>query len=58
MTDLERRIWLRTREELVEILENHGIQCYDSEGKEVLVEALRVNIDDGTIPEDVLGEYE
>lgn len=37
------------RAKLVEILEDHGIQCYDSETKEILVRALKVNVVDGTI---------
>jgi len=37
------------RSKVVEILEDHGIQCYDSETKEILVHALKVNVADGTI---------
>lgn len=44
-----------SREEIVGILENEaGIACYDEEPKEVLVEALRVNIGDDTLPESCL----
>lgn len=38
-----------TREELVKALESISIQCYDHESKETLIEALAVNIEDGTI---------
>lgn len=37
------------RQEIVEMLENVGIACYDHEDTETLREALRVNIEDGTI---------
>ena len=38
-----------SREEVVEYLEDVAIQCYDHESIEVLREALRVNVADGTI---------
>lgn len=38
-----------SRASLVTVLENVCIQCYDSESTEVLREAVRVNVDDGTI---------
>lgn len=44
----------RTRDEIAEILESYGIQCYDHEDKETLVEALTVNICDSTIPGSVV----
>lgn len=37
------------RAEIVALLESVSIQCYDHETTEELREALRVNIDDGTI---------
>ena len=37
------------RAKLVEILEDHGIQCYDTETNAVLSRALKVNVADGTI---------
>jgi len=43
--------WL-SRREIVELLESVGIACYDHEDTETLREALRVNIEDGTIAED------
>lgn len=54
-TTIKEKIALCSRDRLVYILEEMGgIQCYESESKEVLSEALFVNIDDGTIPESVL----
>lgn len=38
-----------SRQEIVELLESVGIACYDSENTEMLREALRVNVEDGTI---------
>ncbi len=46
-----------SREALVAMLENEGIACYDDEGDEVLREAVRVNLDDGTIEEDQIDIY-
>ena len=40
--------WL-SRQEVVALLESVGIVCYDSEGYEELKEALRANVEDGTI---------
>jgi len=45
--------WL-DRKELVEILEQHGFACYDTESTDDLREALRANVLDGTIPRSVL----
>lgn len=46
--------WLE-RQRIVDILEvNGGIACYDSESTDELREALRVNIEDGTINPEVL----
>ena len=46
-------VWLE-RHNIVQLLENVSIQCYDEEPTDELREALRVNIEDGTIPwEDV-----
>lgn len=38
-----------TREDMVEILEAEGIQCYDNEDKATLGTALLENVKDGTI---------
>ena len=38
-----------TRERIVKLLEEVGIACYDSEDYETLLEALKVNVQDGTI---------
>ena len=38
-----------TRKQLVEVLEGISIACYDHESDEVLREAVRVNVDDGTL---------
>lgn len=40
--------WL-DRKQIVEILENYGFACYDSESTDELRDALRANIEDGTI---------
>lgn len=40
------------RQQIVELLESASIQCYDNESDDVLLEALKVNIADGTISED------
>jgi hypothetical protein len=37
------------RERCVELLTNAGIQCYDADSIETLREAVRVNVEDGTI---------
>lgn len=37
------------RSRVVELLTLCGIECYESESLETLQEALRVNVDDGTI---------
>lgn len=49
------RINWMDREEVVALLENVGIACYDSESTDELRDALRENVMDGTIelpPED------
>ena len=43
-----------TRENIVTLLGGACIQCYDSESTQTLEQALRVNIDDGTIPYDTV----
>ncbi len=43
-----------SREQCVAILESICIQCYDNEDVAALREAVRVNIEDGTLPPDVL----
>lgn len=55
-TTVAEKIRACPRERIVQILEDAGIQCYDSETKTVLDEALKVNIEDGTIPEEILNE--
>jgi hypothetical protein len=40
-----------SRTQTIAILENHGFACYDSESTDDLEEALRSNIEDGTIDE-------
>lgn len=52
--DTNRRTYERTisrlsREACVRLLENVSIACYDHETVEVLREAIRVNVEDGTI---------
>jgi hypothetical protein len=48
--------WL-SREEIQEILEAYGFAVYDDEAIEDLREALRVNIEDGTIDlDDIRGK--
>lgn len=44
------------RTKVVELLESASIQCYDHESDEELRQALRVNVADGTIPEESLDE--
>jgi len=48
------KIWKLPRERCVELLERVGIQCYDSETTQTLREAVRVNVEDGTIEESYL----
>lgn len=38
-----------SREQMVKLLEDAGIQCYDSEDEETLAEAIAENIADGTL---------
>lgn len=40
--------WLE-RAEIVSILESYGFACYDSESTDELREALKANVEDGTI---------
>lgn len=48
--DLAHQINWMGREQIVRVLEDvAGIQCYDHEPTEDLVEALKANIEDGTI---------
>ncbi len=47
--------WL-SRERIVAILESYSFQCYDSESADDLREALRQNIEDGTIDRAVLDD--
>lgn len=47
-----------TREECVRLPESVCIQCYDHETVKQLREAVRVNLEDGTIPESALEELE
>lgn len=43
------------RARVVWLLERHaGVQCYDHETMDVLVQALKVNVADGTISESVI----
>jgi hypothetical protein len=50
--DIEEMIAKLSREQIVRLLEQvAGIQCYDGEGIVTLREALRVNVEDGTIDE-------
>jgi hypothetical protein len=44
------------REDLVKLLEDAGIQCYDTETDAVLREALKVNVEDGTIGPEIVWE--
>jgi hypothetical protein len=50
----ERVIYHLSREACVRLLENVSIQCYEHETVEVLREAVRVNVGDGTIGRDAL----
>jgi hypothetical protein len=47
--DLHKAINWLDREQIVKILENYGFACYDSESTDSLRDALRANIEDGTI---------
>ena len=47
-----------TRDECVRLLESICIQCYDHETTEELREAVRVNLEDGTLPHSALEELE
>lgn len=38
-----------SREEIVKILEDYGFACYDSDVTDELRDALKANIEDGTI---------
>ena len=38
-----------SREQIVRLLENYGFACYDSESTDSLRDAVRANIEDGTI---------
>lgn len=49
-----RRVFLLSRERVIKLLENVSIQCYDHETDNILKEALFVNIQNGTIDEDLL----
>ena len=44
------------RDKIIEIMESYGFACHDSEDTDELRDALRQNIDDGTIPASVLDE--
>ena len=44
------------REQIVKILEEYGFACYDSESTDELREALRSNIEAGTIDPSVLDQ--
>jgi len=47
--------WL-DRQDIVEILERYGFACHDSETTDELRDALRVNVEDGTVDVQDLGE--
>ena len=49
MQDINSIINFADRERIVELLEQYGFACYDSESTEELRDALRANVDDGTI---------
>jgi len=61
MTNNERAIayirlnWM-DRQDIVELLENDSIQCYDSDLLDDLKEAVMQNLDDGTFTLDMLPE--
>ncbi len=46
-----------SRERIVKLLESVGIACFDSESTDKLLEALKVNIQDGTISLDFADMY-
>lgn len=49
--ELETRLdWLE-HEQIVDVLSNAGINCYDYESTDDLLEALKSHIEDGTISE-------
>lgn len=52
--ELHTRINWLDREKIVGILEEHGFACYDSETTDELREALKGNIEDGTIDASLL----
>jgi len=52
--DLAREINWLDRTQVIQILEDYGFACYDNESTDELRNALRTNIDDGTIPRSVL----
>lgn len=52
--ELEERLDPLVREQLVAVLEGVGIQCYDHEADDVLCEAVRANLGDGTLTLDDL----
>jgi hypothetical protein len=56
MTIRERCNWLN-RKDIIVLLESAGIACYDNETDDVLRDALIVNVEDGTIPQDALDKY-
>ncbi len=45
-----------SREQLVRVLEACGFQCYHFEDDALLREALRVNVEDGTISPEMVQE--
>lgn len=54
MDDIWKQLNWLDREQIVKILEGYCFQCYDSESTDELREALRQNIEDGTIDRSVL----
>lgn len=54
--DIWRQLNWLSREQIVAILESYSFQCYDSESTDDLREALRQNIEDGTIDRAVLDD--
>ena len=51
MNDYKQQIARLSREQIVRLLEDVAcIQCYDHDSWETLAEALRVNVEDGTVP--------
>lgn len=43
-----------SRKQIVKLLESYGFACYDREPTSDLREALRANVQDGTIPTEAL----